>query len=48
VLAAQGVIDMLLDEEASSVAQLQAFIGRPIHLKVETTYTQEQYDVVLI
>jgi ribonuclease G len=48
VLAAQGVIDMLLDEEAGSVAQLQAFIGRPIHLKVESAYTQEQYDVVLI
>jgi ribonuclease G len=48
VLAAQVVIDMLLDEEAASVAQLQEFIGRPIQLKVEATYNQEQYDVVLL
>jgi ribonuclease G len=39
---------MLLDEEAASVAQLQEFIGRPIQLKVEATYNQEQYDVVLL
>jgi ribonuclease G len=48
VVASQAVIDLLLDEEADSVAQLQGFIGRPIQLKVEPQYHQEQYDVVLL
>jgi len=48
VLASQSVIDMFLDEESQSLAQLGDFIGKPISLQVETLYTQEQYDVVLI
>jgi len=48
ILAAQSVIDMFLDEESQSLAQLGDFIGKPISLQVETLYTQEQYDVVLI
>jgi ribonuclease G len=48
VLASQAVIDILLDEEAGSVVKLQEFIGRPIQLKVEPFYHQEQYDVVLM
>lgn len=47
VLASPAVIDILLDEEASSLMRLQEFIGKPIHLKVETQYHQEQYEVVL-
>ena len=48
VLAAQEVVDMLLDEESTSVAELEEFIGRPITLQVESLYTQEQFDVVLM
>jgi ribonuclease G len=48
ILASQSVIDMFLDEESQSLAQLGDFIGKPISLQVETLYTQEQYDVVLI
>ena len=48
ILAAQSVIDMFLDEESQSLAQLGDFIAKPISLQVETVYTQEQYDVVLI
>ena len=48
VLASQAVIDLLLDEEAGSLVKLQEFIGKPIQLKVEPLYTQEQYDVVLM
>ncbi len=48
VLASQVVVDMLLDEEAHSLAGLQEFIGRNIHLQVEPQYHQEQYDVVLM
>ena len=48
VLASPVVVDLLLDEEATSLMKLQEFIGRPIQLKVEPQYTQEQYDVVLM
>jgi ribonuclease G len=48
VLAAQPVVDMLLDEESTSVAELEDFIGKPIRFQVESEYTQEQFDVVLM
>ncbi|MGQ9426184.1 ribonuclease G [Gilvimarinus sp. F26214L] len=48
VLAAQSVIDCLLDEESTHVADLEAFVGRAIEFRVETIYNQEQYDIVLV
>jgi len=48
VLANQAVIDRLLDEESGNVADLEGFIGRPIKFQVESTYSQEHYDVVLL
>lgn len=48
VMASQVVVDMLMDEEATSLLNLQEFIRRPIQLKVEPLYHQEQYDVVLM
>jgi len=46
VLASQEVVDLLLDEESDSLAELEAFIKKPIKFQVEALYTQEQYDVV--
>lgn len=48
ILASQKVIDMFLDEESQSLAMLEEFIGKPISLQVESVYTQEQYDIILI
>ncbi|GFM53142.1 ribonuclease G [Pseudomonas cichorii] len=48
VLANQRVVDRLLDEESGNVAELESFIGRTIRFQVETMYSQEQYDVVLL
>ena len=48
ILASQQVIDLFLDEESQSLAQLGDFIAKPISLQVETAYTQEQYDVILM
>lgn len=48
VLASQTVIDVLVDEESTSLAELEEFIDKPIKLQVETEYTQEQFDVVLM
>ena len=48
VLASQDVIDLLLDEQSTSLAELESFVDKPIKLQVESLYTQEQYDVVLM
>ncbi|MCH8506204.1 MAG: ribonuclease G [Ectothiorhodospiraceae bacterium] len=48
VLAAPSVIDLMLDEESISIAELEEFIGRPINLQSEPLYAQDQFDVVLM
>jgi len=48
ILASQTVIDRFLDEESQGVTMLEDFIKKPISLSVETAYTQEQYDVILV
>jgi len=48
VLAAQSVIDLMLDEESASVAELEEFIGKPVKFQVEAQYSQELYDVILM
>ncbi|MEW6446280.1 MAG: ribonuclease G [Pseudomonadota bacterium] len=48
VLGAQPVIDRLLDEDSTALAELQAFTGVPVRLQVEALYTPEQYDIVLM
>ncbi len=48
VLAAQDVVDMLVDEESNSLAELEGFIGIPIKFQVEALFMQEQYDVVIL
>lgn len=48
VLAAHPVVDLMLDEESTSIAELEDFIGKPIRFQVETEYNQEHFDVVLM
>jgi ribonuclease G len=48
VIANQKVIDRLLSEESAAVADLEFFITKPIRFQVESLYTQEQYDIVLV
>jgi len=48
ILASQEVVDMLLDEESTGLAELEEFIDIPIKFQVEQSYTQEQFDVVLM
>lgn len=48
VLAAQGVIDRLLDEESANVADLEEFIGKTISLRVEPDINPEHFDIVLL
>ncbi len=48
VLAHQDIVETLLDEEASSLAELEEFIGKPIRLQAESLYEQDRFDVVLM
>jgi ribonuclease G len=48
VIACAKVIDMLQDEEAQSLANLSDFIGKPISLQAEPSYTQEAFDIILM
>jgi ribonuclease G len=48
VLAAPAVINFLHDEESQSLAMLEDFIGKPVSMQAETSYAQEQFDIVLM
>ena len=48
ILASQQVVDLFLEEESQTLAQLSDFIGKPVSMLVETQYSQEQYDVILM
>jgi ribonuclease G len=48
ILASQSVVDLFLEDESQSLAMLGDFIGKPISMQVETGYTQEQFDIVLM
>ncbi len=46
VLASQKVIDYVLEEESILLADLEAKLAKPIKLQIESTYQQEQYDIL--
>ncbi len=48
ILASQSVIDLFLEEESQHLAALGDAVGKPISLQVDTLYSQEQYDIVLM
>jgi ribonuclease G len=48
VLASDQVVEMLLDEEADMLAELEMFLGVGIKIRPEAEYNQEHYDVVLL
>jgi ribonuclease G len=48
VLAHQDVIELLLDEQAASLADLAEQTGKAIKLQTESLYLQDQFDVVLM
>ena len=48
ILASQAIVDLFLEEESAHLAMLGDFIGKPISLEVESQYSQEQYDIVLV
>ena len=48
VLAHQDVVERLLGEESTVLAELEGNVGRPIRLQAEALYDADRYDVVLV
>jgi ribonuclease G len=48
VIASAAVVEMLLDEESQHLAGLSDFIGKPISLSTEPSFSPEHYDIVLM
>jgi ribonuclease G len=48
VLAHQDVVELLLDEESASLAELEEMTGKPIRLQTENMFVPERFDVVLM
>ena len=48
ILASQEVVDLFLEEESQHLAMLGDFVGKRVSLEVESTYTQEKYDIILV
>jgi ribonuclease G len=48
ILAHPRVVDLFLEEESQALAMLSDFIGKPISLHAESSYSQEQFDIVLL
>ena len=48
VLANCDVVERLLGEESTVLAELEANVGRPIRLQTEALYDADRYDVVLV
>ncbi|MEM7357582.1 MAG: Rne/Rng family ribonuclease [Pseudomonadota bacterium] len=47
VIAAPAVINLMLEAEAASLADLQEQLQRPIKLQADSHYHQQQYDIAL-
>ena len=48
VLAAQPVVDRLLDEESANLADLEELVGKAISFRAEPSYNQEHFDIILL
>ena len=48
IVASPDVIDLFLEEQHQYLAELGEFIGKPIRLRSESSFSQENYDIVLL
>jgi ribonuclease G len=48
VVASSNVVERILDEQSTTVAELEELIGKTIRFQREDQYAQDQYDVVLL
>lgn len=48
VVASPEVIELLMNDESAGLGELELRVAKPIKLQAETSYPQEQYDIVLL
>jgi ribonuclease G len=48
VIASASVVNMLMDEESQSLANLSDFIKTRVTLQTDTQYARETFDIVWI
>ncbi|VAW46898.1 Ribonuclease G [hydrothermal vent metagenome] len=48
VIASESVVARILDEESDSVAELEEFLKKSIRFQAESSYSAEQFDVVMM
>ena len=48
VIASTSVIDLLLDEESQSLANLSDFINKRVSLQADSQYARETFDIIWI
>ena len=48
IVASQPVIDALVSDESAVFGELELEIGKPVKTKVEQSYSQETYDIILM
>ncbi|MDR1076491.1 MAG: ribonuclease G [Xanthomonadaceae bacterium] len=48
VIASPKVVSRITEEESSTVAELEEFLGKSIRFQADSQYLQEQFDVVLL
>lgn len=48
VVASSKVVELILDEQSATIAELEELTGKSIRFQSEDQYAQDQYDVVLL
>lgn len=48
IIAAENIVGRMLDEDAIHVAEIETNMGVTVKFRVESQYTQEQFDVILV
>jgi ribonuclease G len=48
VIAHERVVTRMMEEESSSIAELESFIGKSLSFQVDMQYSPEQFDVVML
>jgi ribonuclease G len=48
VLASEAVIHRFIEDKATSLGELEQFLGQPIRLQAQSMYHTDQFDVVVL
>jgi ribonuclease G len=48
VIASEVLVERMLEDESSSIAELESFLNKSISFQVDNHYFQEQFDVVML